>query len=142
MFYDAMGREWFPLDEQRRDVPIEQISTYFEDAVISIEDHRYYLHPGIDPIAVTRAAFFNLRSREGTQGGSTITQQLARTLYPVERAHVRAQGQEAALAVLLGDLPQQEGDPRALFRSRVPERRRLRRRDRCRRSCSASRRRS
>ncbi len=33
-FYDAMGREWFPLDEQRRDVPIEQISPYFKDAVI------------------------------------------------------------------------------------------------------------
>jgi membrane peptidoglycan carboxypeptidase len=86
MFYDAAGHEWFPLDEQRRDVPIEQISTYFKDAVISIEDHRYYSHFGIDPIAVTRAAVFNLRSTEGTQGGSTITQQLARTLYRKRRS--------------------------------------------------------
>ena len=51
MFYDAAGHAWFPLDEQRRDVPIEQISTYFKDAVIAIEDHRYYSHSGIDPIA-------------------------------------------------------------------------------------------
>ena len=101
MFYDAMGREWFPLDEQRRDVPIEQISPYFKDAVISIEDHRYYSHFGIDPIAVTRAAFFNLRSREGTQGGSTITQQLARTLYLSNARTFARKGQEAALAVLL-----------------------------------------
>jgi 1A family penicillin-binding protein len=101
MFYDAMGREWFPLDEQRRDVPIEQISPYFKDAVISIEDHRYYSHFGIDPIAVTRAAVFNLRSREGTQGGSTITQQLARTLYLSNARTFARKAQEAALAVLL-----------------------------------------
>jgi 1A family penicillin-binding protein len=101
MFYDAAGHEWFPLDEQRRDVPIEQISTYFKDAVISIEDHRYYSHFGIDPIAVTRAAVFNLRSSEGTQGGSTITQQLARTLYLSNVRTFARKAQEAALAVML-----------------------------------------
>jgi 1A family penicillin-binding protein len=101
MFYDAMGRPWFPLDEQRRDVPIEQISPYFKDAVIAIEDHRYYWHFGIDPIAVTRAAFVNLRSREGTQGGSTITQQLARTLYLSNARTFARKAQEAALAVML-----------------------------------------
>jgi len=101
MFYDAMGRPWFPLDEQRRDVPFEQISPYFKDAVIAIEDHRYYSHFGIDPIGVTRAAIFNLRSREGTQGGSTITQQLARTLYLSNVRTFARKGQEAALAVML-----------------------------------------
>ena len=101
LFYDAAGREWFPLDEQRRDVPFEQISTYFEDAVIAIEDHRFYYHPGIDPIAVGRAAFFNLRSNAGTQGGSTITQQLARTLYLSNARTFARKGQEAALAVML-----------------------------------------
>ena len=101
MFYDAMGREWFPLDEQRRDVSFEQISTYFKDAVISVEDHRYYAHFGIDPIAVTRAAVYNLRSSEGTQGGSTITQQLARTLYLSNARTFARKAQEAALAVML-----------------------------------------
>ena len=101
MFYDAMDRPWFPLDEQRRDVPMEQISPYFKDAVIAIEDHRYYSHFGIDPIAVTRAAIFNLRSREGTQGGSTITQQLARTLYLSNVRTFGRKAKEAALAVML-----------------------------------------
>ena len=100
-FYDAMGREWFPLDEQRLDVPFEQISTNFKDAVIAVEDHRYYAHFGIDPIAVTRAAVYNLRSSEGTQGGSTITQQLARTLYLSNARTFARKAQEAALAVML-----------------------------------------
>src|SRR5262245_62012783 len=81
VFYDASDRPWFRLDEQRRDVPFDRISTYFKDAVIAVEDHRFYRHPGIDPIALTRATVYNLRSSEGTQGGSTLTQQLARTLY-------------------------------------------------------------
>jgi 1A family penicillin-binding protein len=101
MFYDAAGRPWFPLDESRRDVPFDQISTNFKDAVISVEDHRYYSHFGIDPIAVTRAAVYNLRSSEGTQGGSTITQQLARTLYLSNARTFGRKAKEAALAVLL-----------------------------------------
>jgi 1A family penicillin-binding protein len=101
VFLDADGNTWFRLDEQRRDVRLEQISTYVKDAVIAVEDHRYYSHPGIDPIGLTRAAWFNLRSGEGVQGGSTITQQLARTLY---LSNVRTYGrkvQEASLAVML-----------------------------------------
>jgi penicillin-binding protein 1A len=129
MFYDAAGRRWFPLDEQRHDVPFEQISPYFKDAVISVEDHRYYWHFGIDPIGVTRAAYYNLRSREGTQGGSTITQQLARTLYLSNVRTFARKAQEAALAVMLEVFSEQEGDPRALFRPRLSQRRRLRRRN-------------
>jgi 1A family penicillin-binding protein len=101
IFYDAAGRPWFRLDEQRQDIPLEKISTSFKDAVIAVEDHRFYLHPGIDPIALTRAAFYNLRSNTGTQGGSTLTQQLARTLF---LSNVRTYGRkvkEAALAVML-----------------------------------------
>jgi 1A family penicillin-binding protein len=100
VFYDAADRPWFRLDEQRRDVPLEQISTYFKDAVIAVEDHRFYLHPGIDPIALTRATFYNLRS-DSTQGGSTITQQLARTLYLSNAKTYFRKGQEAVLAVML-----------------------------------------
>jgi len=101
VFYDADGRPWFSLDEQRRDVRLEQISTYFKDAVIAVEDHRYYLHPGIDPIALTRAAYYNVRSASGTQGGSTITQQLARTLFLSNSRTYARKLQEAALAVML-----------------------------------------
>jgi 1A family penicillin-binding protein len=101
VFYDALDRPWFRLDEQRRDVKLDQISTFFKDAVISIEDHRFYSHPGIDPIATTRAVVFNLRSDEGMQGGSTITQQLARTLFLSNQRTYARKLKEAALAVLL-----------------------------------------
>ena len=70
VFYDAAGRPWFRLDEQRRDVPLDQISTYFKDAVIAVEDHRFYLHPGIDPIALTARAFYNLRSRQARRAAA------------------------------------------------------------------------
>jgi hypothetical protein len=101
VFYDAGGRPWFRLDEHRRDVPLGRISPYFKDAVVAVEDHRFYLHPGIDPIALTRAAVNNLRSGTGTQGGSTITQQLARTLYLSNTRTYARKLQEAALAVML-----------------------------------------
>jgi membrane peptidoglycan carboxypeptidase len=57
VFYDGLGKPWFRLDEQRQDVPLEKISRYLTDAVIAVEDHRFYLHPGIDPIGLTRAVF-------------------------------------------------------------------------------------
>jgi 1A family penicillin-binding protein len=101
VFFDAAGRPWFHLDEQRHDVPFDRVSTFFKDAVISIEDHRFYLHPGIDPIALTRAVFFNLRSSDSTQGGSTLTQQLARTLYLSNARTFGRKAKEAALAIML-----------------------------------------
>jgi 1A family penicillin-binding protein len=100
-FLAADGRPWFRLDEQRRDVPFEQISTYFKDAVIAVEDHRFYLHPGVDPIALGRAFLNNLRTDSGTQGGSTITQQLARTLFLSNARTYGRKVKEAALAVML-----------------------------------------
>lgn len=100
VFLDAAGKVWFRLDEQRHDVPLEQVSTYLKDAVIAIEDHRYYSHPGIDPIGLGRAVYTNLRS-ERRQGGSTITQQLARTLYLSNAKTYGRKIKEAALAVLL-----------------------------------------
>ena len=101
VFYDASGHPWFRLDDQRRDLPFEQISTYFKDAVIAIEDHRFYLHPGIDPVALSRAVLYNLSSETGAQGGSTLTQQLARTLFLSNTRTYGRKIKEAALAVML-----------------------------------------
>src|SRR5687768_13423506 len=100
VFLDASGKVWFRLDEQRRDVPLEQISTFLKDAVIAVEDHRYYGHPGIDPIGLGSAVVYNLKN-ERTQGGSTITQQLARTLFLSNSRTYGRKVKEAALAVLL-----------------------------------------
>ena len=100
VFLDARGREWFRLDEQRRDVPLSKISTFLKDAVVAVEDHRYYHHPGIDPIGVGRAIVTNLRS-DRMQGGSTITQQLARTLFLSNVKTPARKAKEAALSVML-----------------------------------------
>ena len=101
VFYDAMDQPWFRLDEQRQDVPLDHISVFFKDAVIAVEDHRYYRHPGIDPIGLTRAVFHNLGSSAGRQGGSTITQQLARTLFLSNTRTYGRKVQEAVLAVMM-----------------------------------------
>ena len=100
VFYDADDRPWFRLDEQRQDVPFDRISTYFKDAVIAVEDHRYYLHPGVDPIGLSRAVLHNLRG-EARQGGSTITQQLARTLFLSNTRTYGRKAKEAVLSVML-----------------------------------------
>ena len=100
VFLDASGKVWFRLDEQRRDVRFDQISTSLKDAVIAIEDHRYYSHPGVDPIGLGRAVFHNIRS-DRTQGASTITQQLARTLFLSNSRTYGRKVKEAGLAVLL-----------------------------------------
>ena len=101
VFYDAAGRPWFRLDEQRRDVEFAAISTYFKDAVVAVEDHRFYLHPGIDPLGLGRAVWHNVTSDGASQGGSTITQQLARTLFLSNAETFGRKGKEAVLAVLL-----------------------------------------
>lgn len=60
---------------------VNQLPSEMTDAMVAVEDRRYYLHPGVDPIGITRS--FYVRAIEGrwTQGGSTITQQLARNIY-------------------------------------------------------------
>ena len=101
MFYSADGRPWFRLDEQRHDVPLTEISPDLQHAVVAVEDRRFYRHPGIDPIGLGRAAVRNMRSRGRVEGGSTLTQQLARTLF---LSNVRSYGRkvkEAAIALLI-----------------------------------------
>jgi penicillin-binding protein 1A len=68
-------------DEQNRPVELQQISPLLREATVAIEDRRFYEHRGIDYRGVLRALVRDLESREAAEGGSTITQQLARTLY-------------------------------------------------------------
>ncbi|QFJ55061.1 transglycosylase domain-containing protein [Pseudobutyrivibrio xylanivorans] len=62
-------------------ISFEQIPTYVTQAIISIEDKKFYQHDGVDYKAIARALIAVLRDKEITQGGSTITQQLARTIF-------------------------------------------------------------
>jgi 1A family penicillin-binding protein len=101
MFYSGDGRPWFPLDDQRRDVSLDQISPFLVKAVIAVEDHRFYRHPGIDPVGLGRAMWRNVRSRGVVQGGSTLTQQLARTLFLSNERTWARKSKEALLSVML-----------------------------------------
>lgn len=62
-------------------VNINQVSKHYKEAVIAVEDHRFYEHSGFDLITTMSAAFSNLKTKTLGQGGSTITQQLAKNLY-------------------------------------------------------------
>jgi 1A family penicillin-binding protein len=101
VFYGADGRPWFRLDEQRRDVPLVSIATDFQHAVVAIEDRRFYRHPGLDPIGIARAIYRDLREGSAVEGGSTLTQQLARTLFLSNARTYGRKVKEAAIALLL-----------------------------------------
>ena len=101
MFYGADGRPWFRLDERRRDVSLAQIAPSLQQAVLATEDRRFYWHAGIDPIGLARAVFVNVRKGAMREGASTLTQQLARTLFLSNRRTLGRKLQEAVLAVML-----------------------------------------
>lgn len=58
----------------------DQLSKDYINAVIAVEDHRYYEHGAIDPIGIARAFYTNIRDGEFDEGGSTITQQVAKNV--------------------------------------------------------------
>ncbi|MCF0115789.1 MAG: transglycosylase domain-containing protein, partial [Erysipelotrichaceae bacterium] len=62
-------------------IPYEQISPYFVDALVSIEDRRFFERLGVDYYSIVRALIANLNSQKIVEGGSTITQQLAKNMY-------------------------------------------------------------
>jgi penicillin-binding protein 1C len=62
-------------------VPIEQVPGALVGAILAAEDSRFYLHPGVDPVALARAVVQNLRAGRIVSGGSTLTQQLARLVW-------------------------------------------------------------
>ena len=62
-------------------VPIDLLPRHLVDAVVATEDRRFFKHWGLDPVGMVRAAFINLSQGRVTQGGSTLTQQLAKNLF-------------------------------------------------------------
>jgi membrane peptidoglycan carboxypeptidase len=69
------------LDENRKIIRLGQVNQVTRDAVLSIEDARFYEHPGLDVKGILRALIANIQTGEITQGASTITQQLARNVF-------------------------------------------------------------
>ncbi|MGD9798117.1 MAG: transglycosylase domain-containing protein, partial [Acidimicrobiia bacterium] len=79
--YDADGNLLAELydDENRVEVPLDQVSNVMQQAVLAAEDRNFYEHTGIDPVGLSRALVNDIRGGP-LQGGSTITQQLAKNL--------------------------------------------------------------
>lgn len=84
--------------EKRVLVPLKAIPLYLKEAVIAIEDDRYYSHKGLDYRGIARAMWVNLIHLDIKQGGSTITQQLARNLFLSPDQNFMRKIKEAILA--------------------------------------------
>jgi len=82
-------------------LPLKETPRALVDAVLSVEDERFYSHPGVDVIGVGRAIVTDLKLGHAAQGGSTLTQQLARSLYLDNRKTLPRKAWEAVLALAL-----------------------------------------
>jgi penicillin-binding protein 1A len=80
---------------------LEEMSPYIPMAVIAIEDRRFKSHFGVDPLGIARAMFANLAAGRLVQGGSTLTQQLAKNLFLEPKRDLERKVQEAILAIWL-----------------------------------------
>ena len=97
--YDAHDTPVFTIfKEQRIDVPLERMSPNLIKAVVSVEDQRFYDHSGVDFIRVGAAAIRNLQEGRRAEGGSTITQQLARQTFLSRDKTYRRKLKEVILA--------------------------------------------
>ena len=82
-------------------VALKELPPYLPKAFIAIEDRRFYSHYGVDPIGILRAAVTNVLHRSVSQGGSTLTQQLAKNLFLTQERTLQRKLQEAELALWL-----------------------------------------
>jgi penicillin-binding protein 1A len=80
-------------------VRLDEISPWLPAAVIAIEDHRFYRHAGIDPLGIMRAAMRNLLALDVVEGGSTITQQLAKLAFVGPKRSLERKVREALYAI-------------------------------------------
>jgi len=82
-------------------VSLGEVAPHLVKAVLAVEDRRFYAHIGVDPLGLARATYVNLRERAIVQGGSTITQQLAKNLFLSNARTFKRKVQELILALWL-----------------------------------------
>jgi penicillin-binding protein 1A len=82
-------------------VALKDLPPYLPKAFIAIEDRRFYSHYGVDPLGILRAAITNVLHRGVSQGGSTLTQQLAKNLFLTQERTLQRKLQEVELALWL-----------------------------------------
>jgi len=101
-FYSDQGEligEYFT--EKRYVLPIESIPPFVVNAFIAAEDSRFFEHPGVDYIGILRALLKNIEAGEIVQGGSTITQQVAKSLLLSSERTLRRKIREAVLSLII-----------------------------------------
>ena len=101
--YDVNGVELANVHaaENRMPIKMAQIPKALRDAFVAVEDNRFYEHIGIDPKGILRAVYANVRGQTIAEGGSTITQQLAKNAYLTQDRTFKRKVQEIFLAFQL-----------------------------------------
>ena len=97
----AIGTVNGSLNERRDPVALRDVPRHLIDAVLSVEDQRFYEHHGLDPRRIVGALLANVRARGVSEGGSTITQQLAKNLFLSNDRTTLRKVRDAALATAL-----------------------------------------
>lgn len=99
--YDINGNEIANVHatENREPVKLAQIPKNLQNAFVAVEDNRFYEHMGIDPRGILRAVYANVTGRTISEGGSTITQQLAKNAYLTQDRTLKRKVQEVFLAL-------------------------------------------
>ena len=82
-------------------VSVSELPDFYVSAVISVEDHRFEAHHGIDPIAIGRAAWADIKAMSWVEGGSTITQQVAKNLLFTQEKKLERKAAECFAAFAL-----------------------------------------
>ncbi len=104
--------------QQAPPADLDALPEYVPAAFIAIEDRRFWFHPGFDPVGMSRAMVANVRAGRVVQGGSTLTQQLAKNLFLTPDQNMRRKVQELMLAVWL-ELKFTKKEILALYLNRV-----------------------
>lgn len=87
--------------ENRRPVTLDQVPKHLQDAVVATEDVRFWHHPGVDPLGISRALFRNVKAGGVAEGGSTLTQQLVKNYYLTSERTMKRKIIEAFMALVL-----------------------------------------
>ena len=82
---------------------LDEMPEIYKKAVIAVEDHRFYNHDGIDIIAIGRAIFNDIKALSFVEGGSTITQQLAKNIYFTQEKELKRKVAEVFMAFTIED---------------------------------------
>lgn len=92
MYTEAIAEEsiedkFSDIQKQENFTTIDEVPDIFIQAVVAVEDKRFYEHNGVDLLSIGRAVITNIRTLDLTEGGSTITQQIAKNLYFTQAKH-------------------------------------------------------